>query len=342
MPGNIKFLLYLYKSKGGAIIVHKEFNVTAVCIPGKHYMADINGRLEQIRYMVDNGSYFTINKARQYGKTTTLIALEQYLQKDYYVVLIDFQTFGYAEFTDENTFAISFASSFLRFLKTDSIIPARFKKAITTLKKETQNRSKTFTLKILFEELSDICKEADKPVVLMIDETDSASDNQVFLDFLSQTRAYYIRRATQPALHSVILASVYDIKNLKRKLRPDDEHKYNSPWNIATDFNIDMDLDKDGIAGMLQDYENDHHTGMDIKEISQLIYEYTSGYPFLVSKLCKIMDTATNIKNTHTKNNKWTKDIFYKAVNNLLTEKNTLFESLTGKLSEYKELDSML
>lgn len=311
----------------------KEFNVTAVCMPEKHYMADISGRLKKIKTMIDNGNYFTINKARQYGKTTTLIALEKYLQKDYYVVLIDFQTFGYAEFKNENIFAVSFAKSFLRFLKTNNLtLTDGFKEAITILKKETENKNRTFTLKTLFEELSDICGEADKPIVLMIDETDNASNNQVFLDFLSQTRAYYIRRETQPAFQSVILASVYDIKNLKRKLRPDSAHKYNSPWNIATDFNIEMDLPEDSIAGMLQDYENDHHTGMDINETARLLYEYTSGYPFLVSRLCKIIDDETAFN----------KSGFYKAVNILLTEKNTLFESLYNKLEDYKELDLML
>ena len=32
---------------------------------------------------------------------------------------------------------------------------------------------------------------------------------------------------------------------------------------------------------MLQEYERDNQTGIDIKEISKLIYEYTSGYLFL-------------------------------------------------------------
>ena len=44
------------------------------------------------------------------------------------------------------------------------------------------------------------------------------------------------------------------------------------------------------IAGMLQEYENDYLTGMDIPQIAGLLYEYTSGYPFLVSRLCKLMD----------------------------------------------------
>ena len=60
----------------------KVFNTTAVCIPEEHYMVDISGRLEKIKSLVDAGKYFTINRARQYGKTTTLRALYRYLQKN--------------------------------------------------------------------------------------------------------------------------------------------------------------------------------------------------------------------------------------------------------------------
>ena len=90
--------------------------------------------------------------------------------------------------------------------------------------------------------------------------------------------------------HSVVLARVYDIKNLKLKLRPNEEKKYNSPWNIAADFNVDMTFHAEEIAQMLGDYENDVHTGMDIKAVSREIYKFTSGYPYLVSAICKIID----------------------------------------------------
>lgn len=87
------------------------------------------------------------------------------------------------------------------------------------------------TLRELFVRLSKICKNVSKPIVLMIDEVDSASNNQVFVDFLAMLRGYYLERKEKPAFHSVILAGVYDIKNLKLKIRPQEEHKYNSPWN---------------------------------------------------------------------------------------------------------------
>ena len=155
---------------------------------------------------------------------------------------------------------------------------------------EMLEKAEDRNLKELFICLSKMCAKADKPIVLMIDEVDSASNNQVFVDFLAQLRSYYLKRDKTPFLQSVILAGVYDIKNLKLKLRPDSEHQYNSPWNIAADFNIVMSFSADQIAGMLEEYEADYHTGMDIRAIAEEIYAYTSGYPVLVSLICRRID----------------------------------------------------
>ena len=54
-----------------------------------------------------------------------------------------------------------------------------------------------FELTELFENLNGICVYSDKPVILIVDEIDSAENNQVFIDFLSQLRAYYIDRDIQ-------------------------------------------------------------------------------------------------------------------------------------------------
>ncbi len=37
----------------------------------KHYMVDIGNTLKEIVELVNEGDYFPINRARQYGKTTT-------------------------------------------------------------------------------------------------------------------------------------------------------------------------------------------------------------------------------------------------------------------------------
>lgn len=323
----------------------KVFNVTADCRPDEHYMVRLDQRLSEIKELIDAGKYFTINRARQYGKTTTLRALGQYLQKDYYVISLDFQTFGAGEFENENIFSLSFARSFLRVLKRNRLsMTDTLKTTIEQLNQIILEERSNFRLQRLFEELSDICGVSDKRIVLMIDEIDSAANNQVFLDFLAQLRAYYISRDIQPTFQSVILAGVYDVKNLRRKLRPEDEHnKLNSPWNIAADFNVDMSFSKDEIGEMLREYESDYHTGMDIDEMAERIYDYTSGYPFLVSRLCKLMDEEiSQAEHFGSKSAAWTKDGFNEAAKLVLSEKNTLFESLIGKLTNYPELNAML
>ena len=54
---------------GEEYMMSRTFNITADCKPSLHYMVDLSGRLEQIKKMVDAGQYFTINRARQYGKS---------------------------------------------------------------------------------------------------------------------------------------------------------------------------------------------------------------------------------------------------------------------------------
>ena len=59
------------------------------CSPELHYMVNLTERLTQIKKMVDAGQYFTINQARQYGKTTILKALANFLKEDYVVASRD-------------------------------------------------------------------------------------------------------------------------------------------------------------------------------------------------------------------------------------------------------------
>ncbi len=153
----------------------------------------------------------------------------------------------------------------------------------------------------------------------------------------------HLKRDRTSTFHSVILAGVYDVKNLKLKLRPDSEHQYNSPWNIADDFDIDMSFSADQIAKMLEEYEADKRTGMDIKEVAEEIYQYTSGYPVLVSSICKQLDEKIpGSEDFETMQKTWTKRGIEKAVSMILKKSSPLFESMTKQLDLYQELRSMI
>jgi hypothetical protein len=135
--------------------------------------------------------------------------------------------------------------------------------------------------------------------------------------------------------HSVILAGVYDVKNLKIKLRPDEERKYNSPWNIAADFNVDMTFHPDEIITMLNEYEADHHAGMDKEFISKEIYKYTSGYPYLVSKICELIDRRFE--------KDWSERGIQMAVKEIVKgNSGTLIDDISKNLENNEELRSFM
>ena len=97
------------------------------------------------------------------------------------------------------------------------------------------------------------------------------------------------------------------------------------------------------IAGMLEDYEKEHDIGMDVTEMAKLIHEHTSGYPFLVSRLCKLIDEeVTGSSSFSEAKDAWTCAGFLEAERILLGEKNTLFESMVNKLYEFPELKEIV
>ena len=86
----------------------KKFNTTGLCIPQYHYMVDISEKLKAIEKMIEAGYYFTINRSRQYGKTTTLEALRMSLKDKYVVLSVSFEGLGTASFCEEAVFVKAF------------------------------------------------------------------------------------------------------------------------------------------------------------------------------------------------------------------------------------------
>ena len=305
--------------------MERYFNITGSCNPEEHYMVNLDSRLKQVKTMIDKGQYFCINRGRQYGKTTLLKAIERYLKNEYIVLRMDFQHMDTDDFAGITPFVQAFSRELLRRYRRK--LPDEIKKQLQIMR-----NGDAYKLADLMDCMSEWCENAQNPIVLIIDEVDSASNNQVFLDFLAQLRGNYLDRDIVPTFQSVILAGVHDIRNLRQKIRPDSEHKHNSPWNIASSFDVDMSFNVADIAGMLGEYEDDHHTGMDIDAISQLIYDYTSGYPVLVSNICKLMDDSKN----------WTLQGVIDANKQLLPLKMPLFDSLINKLEDNVDLRKLL
>jgi len=287
-------------------------------------MVDISNRLEKMRMLVEREEYFVINRARQYGKTTTLVELENYLADEYIVISMSFQGLGDSSFASEEKFCQDFL------IAVDDRLKA-FDASDDWLDSTVESFSE------LSRHITKMCK--DQKVILMIDEVDKASNHRVFLNFLGILRNKYQARSEGMdfTFHSVILAGVYDIKNIKLLHQPaSGERVIDSPWNIAENFDEEMSFKSVEIAGMLSDYESDHHTGMSVDEVAEEIYSYTSGYPFLVSRICQYIHEKLE--------KKWDKEGIVLAVK-LMTEEplpNTLFDDLFKNMVNNEDLANFL
>ena len=310
----------------------KEFNTTGLCISKEHYMVDVSNKMKKIIRLVQTGKYFTINRSRQFGKTTTLSLLKEFLEKEkeaYLVIETSFEGLGEYAFSTELNFCTTFTTLINRRLEHEGVD----KKII---RQWNENVEDLDSLNKLSEKITKLVENVDKDVVLMIDEVDKASNNKLFLHFLGMLRNKYLDRGKgyDKTFKSVILAGVRDIRNLKSQIRSDEKTLYNSPWNIATDFKVDLSFNPQEISTMLVEYEKDHHTGMDITKISDEIYKYTNGYPFLVSKVCKIIDEDLD--------KKWDLEGVEESVKLLLEDKNTLFDDLIKNLENNEDMYKLI
>jgi len=292
-------------------------------------MVDITDRLEIISKMVSQGDYFCINRGRQYGKTTTLEALAGVLNSKYSVFKLSLEGVSQESFASLPVFSAYFLKSLIFNVKLG--LTSIDNNALRVLKDAIEGKDSIADLDFAYT-IPMICKANSKPIVILIDEVDQASNYESFLLFLGVLRKMFLNRPSLPTFQSVILAGVYDIKNLKLKVRTDEKHQHNSPWNIAVPFNVDMSLSADGIKGMLDEYEADHNKGIDTKEVALWIREYTGGYPFLASRLCQLMDERDD----------WSLAGFRNAVKSLINERNTLFDDMTKKIEQFPDLKSLL
>ena len=312
----------------------REFNDTGLCVRKMHYMVDTSEHINNIfDGLIERGKYFSILGGRQYGKTTTISLLTKKLRKknDYLLIRTSFEGVGDSIYENEKTFSKGFLMNLYYDIdRTDKELAKEFKIA----------SAKMIDFKSLSKFITTFSESKQKKIVLIIDEVDKSTNSQIFLNFLGLLRDKYLLRNDDEdsTFHSVVLAGVHDIKTIKLKLRPNEEQQLNSPWNIAADLNVDLSFKPHQIVTLLEDFLTENSmVNIPKKEIAEKIYYYTHGYPYLVSKMCKIIDEII-IKEREDKN--WyLKDVetaFRKIIYGGFTT--TLFQSNAKNLQNNEKL----
>ena len=171
----------------------REFNTTGNCLPDMHYMVDTGEKIEEIFKLVEGKKYFTINRGRQFGKTTTLGLLEKRLPEDYLCISISFQFSSNKMYASEEGFCQEFLGIIFESFEFND--PEEANKWI--------DKSVT-DFRLLSRFITNICKNSKKKIVLIIDESDEASNNAIFVTFLKMLREKYLLRNAGKTIHFTV------------------------------------------------------------------------------------------------------------------------------------------
>ncbi|MEY3249257.1 MAG: hypothetical protein RL742_1300, partial [Bacteroidota bacterium] len=203
----------------------KKFNITGACFPAQHYMADTSRKFDRILAMVEAGDYFIINRPRQYGKTTLLFQLSEALNQSegWMAFNLSFEGIGDAAFQEETAFSQSFLRQMARFAELLS-------PGLSAWIKEAALRAQSLEDVSIW--ISDLVRKTNKKVVLLIDEVDKSSNNQLFISFLGVLRNKYLDRNFFPTFHAVVLARRSDFLQAVAALRSKKIAKYGGKWNF--------------------------------------------------------------------------------------------------------------
>lgn len=294
----------------------REFNTFGPVDPKLHYHVN---RLEvkaAIREKIKKGRYFTLNAARQTGKTTLFreVIAELEAEGAYFGLLLDFETLRGYERTE-----------FYYWLKQEVV-------ETWQASHPPHDRLLTWLHQVKLTEhngfgqlLRHLTAQSARRGVLIIDEFD-AIETELAEPMLAVFRKMYLKRtvSTYHALQSIILVGVRNIPAMLGGSQ--------SPFNIADQYEVPY-FTASETADLLSQHTT--ATGQPItSEVVEAIYRETEGQPFLVNRLGQILtrdivpDRPEPIAPSH----------FEQALSNLLAENNTHFSSIVSKATPHRSV----
>jgi hypothetical protein len=293
----------------------RQFNITGKIIPEKHYFVDLTPQIEKLTALSENGTYFVINRPRQFGKTTVLNFLASHLHgsEAYLPILFSFEGYGNKPELSAAEFYRTFWEKFLIYLRAKGV---KFDWQPSTAPEDISDFGFQKNVRAFCQALH------GKKAVLLVDEVDSIPETAV-IGFLRALREMYLERDLLPTFHAVALAGVHDIKNLKARVRDESRTLGSaSPFNIA----IDYELPPFSLENIRQYYaQHTAETGQAFDEaVIARVHHVTNGHPWLVSVLAKTMvesivpDRRQKIQIGHAE----------EAIHKLIKSRNPNFESL--------------
>jgi len=303
--------------------VDKFFNTAGPGIIEDHYMLDPLRRINygNIRALIDQKRYFVLHAPRQTGKTTSLLAMVDEINKEglYHCAYINVET------------AQTARNDVARGMKT---ILSRFESAIKRfLGLSIPDIQAIFAQNIgdsmLIEAMESFCTSCDKPLVLFIDEID-ALIGDTLVSVLRQLRDAYVNRP-QSAPISVILCGVRDIKDYRIHQSSGEIITGGSCFNVKAESLRLGNFSMEDIRELYLQHTRETGQVFD-DDIFPKIWELTHGQPWLVNALAH--QATSKIPEGRDRNKPITLHIIEEAANQLIVSRATHLDQLADKLRE--------
>jgi hypothetical protein len=274
---------------------------------------------KELADLIERKFYFVIHAARQSGKTTLLWKLADKINAEgkYYALYCSLE--GLQTFTEP-----------------ENGIPEIVQKIESCVRK--QGLPKGFAKEANYNSISNVlndclveyCRSLDKPFVIFFDEADCLS-NDTLITFLRQLREGFVSRARIPFVHTIALVGMRNIRDYKAHVRPESATLgSSSPFNIVSESLTLRNFKYEEVAALYS--QHTELTGQVFEhDAVEFVFEQTQGQPWLVNavarecveKICKL-DYSIAI----------TKEMARIAINNLILQRGTHFDSLMERLKE--------
>ncbi len=304
----------------------KFFNTAGPNKDDIHYTLSPLSRwnLPEIMSLIDAQKFFVLHAPRQTGKTTGLITLRDYLNREgkYNAIYVNIEA---AQAARENVqrgiqAVLSQFSAMHQNLFKNNLLEDNWKEIF----------DKSGAENALSRVLSFWSQNSDKPTVLFIDEID-ALVGDTLISVLRQIRAGYADRpASFP--QSIILCGVRDVRDYRIHSSSTKEIiTGGSAFNIkAKSLSLGNFTPED-----IKTLYNLHteHTGQIFEEdIFPLVWDYTGGQPWLVNALA--YEACFEIPSGKDRTKSIDINILREAKENLVVRRDTHLDQLTDKLQE--------
>ncbi len=259
------------------------FNTAGPVVPGKHYCIPALERwnLNEVLALIRDKRYFVLYAPRQTGKTSTLLALRDYLNSgeagDYRCVYANFE--GGQAMRENMEPAMR------------AILDELGSRARSTLGDEFLDEvwpgilEKSGPEGALNAALARWAEADPRPLVLFIDEIDALIGDSL-LSVLRQLRAGFDMRP-QGFPHSVILCGVRDVRDYRIHSGSTNEIiAGGSPFNIKAKSLRLGDFSEEDVAALLAQHTEE--SGQEFSpEAVKTVWNRTNGQPWLVNALAK-------------------------------------------------------